>query len=53
MGSWGEREVDGIIVMLGLCIVHKITLRHRTTGVITRHTTVLVITLERECGLTC
>lgn len=46
-----ERGGDGIIVVLGLCIVHKISPRHRTPGVITWHTTVFVITLERECGL--
>lgn len=50
-GREGGRGVDGIIVALGLCTVHKITLRHRTAGVITCHTTVLVITLERGYGL--
>ena len=52
-GSGGRKkgEVDGIIVALDLCTVHKISLRHRTAGVITCHTTVFIITLEQGCGL--
>ena len=52
-GSGGRKkgEVDGIIVALDLCTVHKISLRHRTAGVITCHTTVFIITLEKGCGL--
>lgn len=43
--------MDGIIAALEPRTVHKITLRHGTAGVITCYTTVLVITLERGCGL--
>lgn len=43
----GKGEVDRIMAAFGLSTVQKITLRHRTAGVITCHTAVFVITLER------
>lgn len=47
----GGREVDEIIVALGLCTVHIISLLRGTAGVIMCRATVFVIIAKKGCGL--